>query len=324
MNRTSIIVCIVMLLLFSIAGVLLPSGISHASSESGIIIADSGNPEKTLTPPPRHSGDTEESYDEGDNSNLHDRDQDFVRIFGSGTVQEDEKVNDAVLIFSDGVIKGDVQGSCVVIGGKARLTDSATVKDDLVSIFSSLSISRHAKVKGSRVNIGSYESTGVPDFVKTLFSSWDLMLALLLLLIFWRFVMRMTDRFLINPAACLVTGFFGLIGFIPLIVLLAISIVGILLLPLIPFLYFFSFVIGFAVTGVILGNVISEKSGKEFSQPLKSIIGLLAVLILLKLAALFPIVGSLSAEVLKMVIRTAGLGLLYMVIWDAVKKKKAA
>ncbi len=312
-----------MMLLLSIAGAILSYGSAHASSGSGIIIADSGNPEKTPPPPPGHREIEADSDVEGDSSSHKDGDHDFVRIFGSGTVEDGEKVNDAVLIFSEGVIKGEVQGSCVIIGGKARLTDSATVKHDLVSIFSALTLSRHAKVQGDKVNIGSYESTGVPDFVKTLFSSWDLMLALLLLLIFWRFVIRVTDRFLINPATCLVTGFFGLIGFIPLIVLLAISIVGILLIPLVPFLYFFSFVLGFAVTGHILGNSISYKSGKELSQPLKSILGLLAVLIILKLTAIFPIVGSLSVEVMKMVIRTAGLGLLYVLIWDAVKKKKA-
>ncbi|MDQ7825200.1 MAG: hypothetical protein RDV48_20530 [Candidatus Eremiobacteraeota bacterium] len=325
MKRVLKIACIVMLMLFAVTGVLLKSGITHASSERTIVITESINPEKTVTPTPLQSGDEGGSdKDEGDRSPAKEGENDFIRIFGSGTIDEGEKVNDAVLIFSDGVIKGEVRGDCVVIGGKARLTDSAIVKKDLVSIFSALSTGRRTIVRGNRVNIGSYESTGVPDFVKTLFSCWDLMLALLLLLIFWRFVIRMTDRFLLNPAACLVTGFFGLIGFIPLIVLLAISIVGILLIPLIPALYFFSFVAGFAVTGTILGNTISDKSGKEFSQPLKSILGLLAALIILKVMALFPLIGPLSAEVMKMIIRTAGLGLLIVMLWDAVKKKKAA
>jgi len=316
MKKLCLIILLAAVVLLSAATALQHHGAAYASNDSGITVADSGDPAETASPPPRDSKD--------DDSGRKHEENDFVRIFGSGSIDEGEKVNDAVLIFSDGTIRGDVMGSCVVIGGKARITDSATVKGDLVSLFSSLSISRHARLNGDRVNIGSYESTGIPDFVKTLFSSWDLMLAMLLLLFFWKFVLRMTDRFLINPAASIVTGFFGLIGFIPLIVLLAISIVGILLIPVVPLLYYFSFVLGFAVTGMVIGNEISHRSGKELTQPVKAILGLLAVLIAIKLCALFPLIGPLTAEVIKMVIRTAGLGLLFIVIWDAVKKRKAA
>jgi len=319
MKRLCLIIILAAVVLLSATSALRHHGAAYASNDSGFTVADSGDPAETATTPPRDSGD-----DDADSSSRKENGQDFVRIFGSGSIDEGEQVNDVVLIFSDGTIRGDVMGSCVVIGGKARIADSATVKGDLVSIFSSLSISRHARLKGDRVNIGSYESTGIPDFVKTLFSSWDLMLAMLLLLIFWKFVLRMTDRFLMNPAASIVTGFFGLIGFIPLIVLLAISIVGILLIPVVPLLYYFSFVLGFAVTGMVIGNEISHRSGKEMTQPLKAILVLLAVLIVIKLCALFPLIGPLTAEVIKMVIRTAGLGLLFIVIWDAVKKRKAA
>lgn len=249
---------------------------------------------------------------------------DIVRIFGNATVEHDETVKDAVFIFSEGTIKGALSGDCVAIGGKLHLKDGARLDGDLVTIFSTLERDRGVEVRGSQVNIGSYETSGLTGFIEGIFSAWDFMLALLLLLFFWRYAHRLTDRFLLNPSSCALTGFLGLMGFVPALVLLAISIAGILLIPLLPFLYLWGFTLGFAVMGNLMGEKISRLAGKEFRQPVKAILGLLAILVMLKLLALFPLLGALTAEVIKMVMRTLGLGLLLQTLWEGARSRKAA
>lgn len=247
---------------------------------------------------------------------------DVVRIFGSASVDEKEQVRDVVLIFSDGSIKGHVSGDCVVIGGRLHLYDGARIEQDLVTILSSLTRDRGAVVKGDTVNIGGYETGGVASTLKGVFGSFDFLLALLLLLLGWRWIQFLTDRFLMNPASSFLTGFLAFLAFIPAIILLAISIVGILCIPLLPIFYYVGFSVGFAIMGNMLGGRIADLLKKEMQQPLRSILGLVALLIILKAMALFPIMGGLTAELIKMLIRTFGLGVLLAAFWSAARRSK--
>lgn len=246
--------------------------------------------------------------------------RDLVRIFSSGTVESGEEINDVVMLFSEGTVRGKVKGDCVAIGGKLSLKQGAEIDGDLVTILCSVERDREVKVGRDEVNIGSHD----PGLLKSIFMAWDFLLALAFILLFWRRALPLTDRFLLNPASSFLTGFLGLLGFVPLILLLVISIVGILLIPLVPIFYFLGFVIGFAVMGVILGNRIATISGREISQPLRSVLGLLAILVTVKVISLFPLLGGLTAELIKMLIRTFGLGLLLTVLWESARRKKQA
>jgi len=248
---------------------------------------------------------------------------DLVRIFSPGNVEPGMNVRDVVLIFSDGTVSGEVMGDCVVLGGKLELRREAVVEGDLVCIFSTVNIDRESVVKGSQVSIGSHQSTAAGHFLKDIFSAWDFLLALFLLLFFWKHVHIWTDRFLQVPARCVLEGFVAMLAFAPLLLLFAISIIGIFLIPFVPFLYLAGFVLGFAVMGNLAGDYIARMLKKEMSQPMKAILGLGAMLVAAKLVALVPLVGWLSAEMLKMVIRTAGLGLLWILISEAAKRRKA-
>lgn len=247
--------------------------------------------------------------------------RDFVKIFGTGTLDEGLDANDVVLIGSEGTIRGNVKGDCVVVGGKLHLKHGASVSGDLVSVFSSVDKDRDVLINGSQVNIGSYESTGIPGFIKGILSAWDLMIALILLLVSWRFVNVLTDRLQVNPGSAFMTGFLGLICFVPLIIILAISIIGIVMIPILPLFYIVGFGFGFAVMANLMGDKIADLMKKDVSQPVRAIIGLISILILLKIISLFPILGGLTAEVIKMIMRTVGLGLIIGVLWQAIKRK---
>jgi hypothetical protein len=118
-------------------------------------------------------------------------------------------------------------------------------------------------------------------------------------------------------------GFFSIVAFIPLMILLAISIVGIILIPLIPLLYMGGFILGFTVIGNLAGEQLARALRRDLTQPLKAVLGLLALLVILKVVTIVPLLGWLTAEIAKMLIRTAGLGLLCTIIWEASRKKKA-
>lgn len=244
--------------------------------------------------------------------------KDMVRIFSSGTLQEWEEAGDVVLLFSDGAIRGKVKGDCVCIGGRLSIKNSAEIEGDLVTLLCTLDKSKEAHVKGDEVTIASWD----PGFIKSIFMAWDFILALLIALFFWKHVHIFTDRFLMNPASGFLTGFLGLLSFVPLILLLVVSIAGILIIPLVPLFYFFGFALGFAVIGNLIGERIARLMGRDIQQPLRIVLGLLAILLIVKLVALFPLLGGLTAELLKMIIRTFGLGLLFIVVWEAARKKR--
>ncbi|MEQ8188272.1 MAG: hypothetical protein ABRQ39_09920 [Candidatus Eremiobacterota bacterium] len=256
-----------------------------------------------------------------EDSSSEERENSLVRIFGAGNTESGKITNDVVLICSEGTVRGTVTSDCVVIFGKVHLKRGSEIQGDLVAICSSIERDRGVTVKGDTVNIASYEMSAVPSFIMSVFSSWDIVLALIILLFFRNYVRGLTDRFVSNPASSFIAGFLWLIGFIPLIILLAVSIIGILFIPLVPLLYFLGFSFGFAVLGHMIGDKIASVTGKECKEPARSVIGLFLVLIIFKLIALFPVLGGLTVEVIKMLVRTFGLGLFIMTLWEASKRK---
>jgi len=252
----------------------------------------------------------------------YDNTSDIVRIFGTGNLDDGEMADSVVLIFSDGTINGVIQGDCVVIGGKVNLKRETVINGDLVAIFSSLNKERDVLVRGDEVCLFTYQTAGILTVVKSIFLSWDIFLAFILLLLGWKYVHGLTDRFTANPASYFIKGFIWLIGFIPLIIVLAISILGIFLIPLVPLIYMLGFAFGFAVFANYLGEKLASVTGKDFSQPFRAITGLIIILIVFKIISFFPLLGGLSVEVIKMIIRTFGLGLFISVLLERAWKKK--
>jgi hypothetical protein len=253
--------------------------------------------------------------------NSDEKENSLVRIFGAGNTESGKITDDVVLIFSEGTVRGEVMRDCVVIFGKVHIKRGTKINGDLVAIFSSIERDRDVTVKGDTINIASYEVSGIPSFIMSVFSSWDILMALILLLFFWRYVKNLTDRFVSNPASSFIAGFLWIIGFLPLIILLAVSIIGILLIPVVPLVYFIGFSFGFAVLGHMIGDKIASITGKECKEPARSVTGLFLILIIFKLIALFPVLGGLTVEVIKMLVRTFGLGLFIMTLWEASGKK---
>jgi len=253
--------------------------------------------------------------------NSDEKENSLVRIFGAGNTESGKITDDVVLIFSEGTVRGEVMRDCVVIFGKVHIKRGTKINGDLMAIFSSIERDRDVTVKGDTINIASYEVSGIPSFIMSVFSSWDILMALILLLFFWRYVKNLTDRFVSNPASSFIAGFLWIIGFLPLIILLAVSIIGILLIPVVPLVYFIGFSFGFAVLGHMIGDKIASITGKECKEPARSVTGLFLILIIFKLIALFPVLGGLTVEVIKMLVRTFGLGLFIMTLWEASRRK---
>ena len=261
----------------------------------------------------------QEECEEGEDG---EDDNSIVRIFGMGNLEAGNKVDSVVLIFSEGTISGRISDDCVVIGGKVNLRRGAEIGGDMVTILSSVNKDKTVKIKGDEVSIFTYQASGVLEMVKSIFTSWDILLALLFILFFWRYIKGLTDRFLSNPMSPFLSGFLWLILFIPLIIVLAISILGIFLIPLVPLIYMAGFAFGFAVMACYTGDKLAGLSGRDFKDPLRSVAGLFIILLIFKIISFFPLLGGLSVEVIKMIIRTMGLGLLISIIWESAFRKK--
>jgi len=259
----------------------------------------------------------EKDGDEDENSG-----RSLVRIFGSGNLEAKRKTGDVVLVFSEGTIDGEVERDCVVIGGKIHLKGDSVIRGDLVTVFSSIDKSSSARVCGDEVNILSYDTSGIPNFIHGVFSSWDILLALILILFSWKYVNSLSDRFSVNPASGFITGFLMLIAFIPIVILLLVTIVGIFLIPLLPVIYITGFAFGFAIVANLLGDKIAHLTSRNIEEPLKSAIGLMVLLMLFKVIGWFPLLGGLTVEVIKMIIRTMGFGVFFGVIWERYRRKK--
>jgi cytoskeletal protein CcmA (bactofilin family) len=157
----------------------------------------------------------------------------------------------------------------------------------------------------------------LPSFwaLGALYSSAALILGLIIVLLFPRSMARMSERFRARPW---VSGGLGLIVWatawlmmLVLVVLLAITIVGVLLIPFvlaaIPILYFLSFVFG----GVVIGDLIFNRSGGQAGFGLR-ILSLLAVLLIVAGLHVIPPVGWLVG----LLVQFIGFGAWTLAIFD--------
>ena len=208
---------------------------------------------------------------------------DIVRVFGSVTVDTDERVRgDVVVIAGSLSIDGEVTGDVVVVGGSARFGPNAVLRRDVTVVGGSISRSPTAEFRRgvNHVGIGELDFfrdrpgwfAGAPfswRFSPRLFRVWDLagtvirliflaLIASVIVFVGGGAVERIARRSRAEPVKAGLVGFLAQILLLPLVVagtfLLLISIIGIPLLVLLPFVaiaLLLVMLVGF--TGVVHG-----------------------------------------------------------------------
>jgi hypothetical protein len=182
-----------------------------------------------------------------------------VNVGGSIEVEEDERVNEAVVaVFGNVDVRGYVEEDVVAVLGSVRLGPRAVVRGSVTSVGGRIIQERGAEVRGDvnevRLGTGAWHFGGAPWRPWSghdMFSSWFsllgtllriglvMLLALIVAVVASGPTERIARRVAVDPW---VSGFVGLLAqvlFVPVLVLtvvfLAISIVGIPLLFLVPF-----------------------------------------------------------------------------------------
>jgi hypothetical protein len=182
-----------------------------------------------------------------------------VNVGGSIEVEEDERVNEAVVaVFGNVDVRGYVEEDVVAVLGSVRLGPRAVVRGSVTSVGGRIIQERGAEVRGDvnevRLGTGAWHFGGAPWRPWSgheMFSSWFsllgtllriglvMLLALIVAVVASGPTERISRRVAVDPW---VSGFVGLLAqvlFVPVLVLtvvfLAISIVGIPLLFLVPF-----------------------------------------------------------------------------------------
>jgi hypothetical protein len=182
-----------------------------------------------------------------------------VNVGGSIEVEEDERVNEAVVaVFGNVDVRGYVEEDVVAVLGSVRLGPRAVVRGSVTSVGGRIIQERGAEIRGDvnevRLGMGAWHFGGAPWRPWSghdMFSSWFsllgtllriglvMLLALIVAVVASGPTERISRRVALDPW---VSGFVGLLAqvlFVPVLVLtvvfLAISIVGIPLLFLVPF-----------------------------------------------------------------------------------------
>ena len=232
-----------------------------------------------------------------------------VRIGGSLTVDEDERVDGPVVaVFGSVTVNGVVTDNVVAVGGRVHLGPRAEVRGDVTAVGGGLTRDEGALVTGQinevdfrmphirirpvdwwPVSIGPWWDTGMPRtfrFFGTLLRiALFGLLAALFLLLAPAAVGRIERTIRYEPWKSLLAGIFAQLLFVPLLVIsvvvLVISIVGIPLLVLVPFAVLamlVALVLGFAGSAMALARAVLDRSGKAARTPFVLLgIGLFAV-----------------------------------------------
>jgi hypothetical protein len=236
-----------------------------------------------------------------------------VRFGGNITVDEDERVRDAVVAIGGSVsVHGQVDGDVVAIGGGIHLGPKAVVNGAVTSIGGGINREDGSRVNGDVVELGiGGPWTIVPwsavGFQRDLFSEWFRLvgtgLRIALLLLVTLLVVAVADRPVSRIAARAgddpwVSGFVGLaaeILFVPVLVItvvvLAISIIGIPLLLLVPFAIvalLLGVLMGFAGVARRLGRWAVGDGRSAISTTAVGVILIVAGAILARLLYLIP------------------------------------
>ncbi len=226
-----------------------------------------------------------------------------VRIGGDVVVGEHETVGDAVVVvLGRARIDGHVNGDVVAVGGGVSLGPKADVAGSVTAVGGSIQRAEGARVGGEvnevRVTLPRmgplvrFSPQHMDSWLWWPFSAADRLVATLLrLAVIGLFaaimvlvaptpVRRVSERVAAEPLKAGVIGLTAQLLFVPLLVLtvliLVVSIVGIPLLVLVPVgvvILLLAFLLGFAGTGLALGDVISRR----FATSRMSMVAALAV-----------------------------------------------
>ncbi len=242
----------------------------------------------------RPRGDTqkEEDYESGDGA--------LVRMGQDVEVGEGEVAREVVVMGGNLVVRGEVEGNAVAIGGDLTVEDGGRVAGDVVTVGGKLNIHDGAIVEGDQVEVGT--GAALP------FSAWGgrhwetkrgeklvcgivVLLAFLLvgwiaMLLFGTRMTRMADLLEQNLGRSVLLGFLVLILWLPTVVLTCITVIGIpvaiFILVAVPFAAF----AGYLIAAMVFGRRLASGLVFERSGPLAHLlIGLTAL-------AAFGLVGN--------------------------------
>jgi hypothetical protein len=267
-----------------------------------------------------------------------------VKFGGNVVVEENERVNDAVVVIGGfATIRGRVQGDVVAVGGGVHLGPKAVVRGAVTSIGGGIRREPGAEVHGEVVDLGfggpwAFAPVHFGGFDREMFSGWFRLmgtgLRVSLLLLVTLLVVAVADRPVSRIAARVgedpwLSGFVGLLAeilFVPVLVVtvvfLAISIIGIPLLLLVPFALvalFLGILMGFAGVARRLGRWAVGDHRSPFVAAAVGVVLIVAGAIIARLlwlvpGPLWPIAAAVGAVglFLEYVAWTVGLGALLL------------
>lgn len=213
-----------------------------------------------------------------------------VRIFGGVNVNEDESINQAVAVFGDVHVNGEIRQEAVAVLGSVILGPKGVVRGDVVSVGGRVRRSEGARIEGAVTEISfadaglrlndawtigpmNFGGFGGFDGLPRLLGSTFRMLLLALfagiaLVIARGSVERSAERVMDNPPKAMLVGLAAELLFLPVLILtafvLVITLIGIPLLLLLPFavliLVLLAFV-GFSGTAYAVGQGARRRFG---------------------------------------------------------------
>lgn len=205
----------------------------------------------------------------------------FVR-FGDLTIGAGDSVTNAVVLFGDLNVEGNIESDAVVVFGSLHLKQGGKITGDAVVVGGSLNYVSPSQITGEKVSVtlggrsegnpleGVFKLAIFGIFLKYLgvlaSKLFFLITSILLAFIFAKPLMLIGDTLSSSPWKC---GFVGLLVWLclpALILLLIITIVGIMLLPLIIPLIFIIVIFSIASMAALIGQQIKLKNASPAMQ----------------------------------------------------------
>jgi len=282
----------------------------HARSTAAIAETQ-GAPTEARPPATWEDGDDDARQSDDPVRVTFDR-GDRIRIGGTIVVEPNERVDDAVAIFGDVIVRGAVEGEAVAVLGSVRVEDGATVARGATAVGGAIETAPGARVygKANEVSIGWPAGVEIQpwsgrhvrwtpaDSWRWLANLWSvgtsvriavtLVVALLVAIVggagFRRQVSTIADR----PGETFITGLGAVIllpvALVGLTVTLTLSIIGVPLLPLVPVLAFvlaLVWVVGFTAATVAVGRGVLRAVGvRDPGEVLALLVGAIPVFVL--------------------------------------------
>ncbi|MDQ7824238.1 MAG: hypothetical protein RDV48_15665 [Candidatus Eremiobacteraeota bacterium] len=241
---------------------------------------------------------------------------DMVRMGCTCGLQSGQKVNNVLLILNEGTVSGEVAGHCIAVGSRLTIAGNAEVKGDLVTLFSILEKRAEPLVSGRIVSLGTIDISHFPPFLRFMVTLWEPLLALVLLLSTFGSLKNLSLWGAKKPALVLLLGFAGLLLFVPASLLGGTA--SLIMLTILAVFSSAGFALGFSSMACLVGERISPALIR--SPLLRALIAFSGLVALSVLLAFVPSVGAYASEILKMSLRTLGLGLLLSIPFSSMKK----